>query len=150
MAHYDVLVVAEELARSHRGGGAAEQGQHVEVPEGRHRECRAHGRLRRDVQRPRTEERVRRGLGDDGEVDAFDHLARAEREVEARLRPVAVAEPRLEGGEDVQRVRGVSLQLAVALDAADDGGVEAEAEVEQEPAAVDQPDTDAFERFACE
>ena len=47
---------------------------------------------------------------------------------------------------DVQRMRRVALQLAVALDPADHRRVEAETGVEQEAAAVDTPEPDARER----
>ena len=77
---------------------------------------------------------------------AFDPFARVEGDVEPGLAAVVVPEPGLERGHDVQRMRRVALELAVALDAADHRRVEADARVEQEAAAVHSPEPDPRER----
>ena len=95
------------------------------------------------------EKRVRVGLGDDREARAFDHLAGIELEVDPGARALA-AEEDLERGGDVQRVRETTLQLAVAFDAPDHGGVETDAGVEEERPAIRTADADAFGRAARE
>ncbi len=59
-----------------------------------------------------------------------------------------MAEEGFERRHDVERVREVPFELAVALDPADDGRVEADAAVEEERAPVHPPDPDPFGRAA--
>ena len=141
----DAPAVLEELARSHRRRPPAEQRECVERPKGSDRQGPIEAGLRCDVQREPPEIRVGIGLGDDHEAGILDHLARVELEVEQRAGAL-VAEEGFEGRRDVERVREVPLELAVALDPADHGRVEPDAAVEEERAPVGATDADALRR----
>ena len=70
--------------------------------------------------------------------------------ISTAVRVPSRAEERLERGGDVERVRRVALQLAVALDAPDHRCVEADPSVEEEGPTVRPADADPLRRVAVE
>jgi hypothetical protein len=141
----DALSVGQEFALVHGRRRAPDQGDDVQCAERREGKRPIESRARRHPQRQAAEIGVRIGLRHDREASPFDGFPRVELDLDPGVASF-LANERLDRSGNVQRMRHVALELAVALHAPDHGGVEADAGVEQERTTVRTTDADALRR----
>ena len=118
----------------------------VHRPHGDGRQAPVERGLGRQVERPVAQVRVGVGVEDDGQVPVVDHRPVGMVHGQAGPAAVEVADPGVEPGVHEQRVPGVALEPRAPLDLLDHRGVEPDAGVEQEVAAVDRAQPDPADR----